>query len=358
MHQWGATGARYALTGAGVSSPTKKRVGERLTAQMPRDGSANAACGPRDGSAFAARGPGGGVRCGNGPARGEENGARRTCSDQPPSSNAPRPRWIGSSLAEWIEAQLVEPGWMTAPTSVYEHGVGALLLDGRKTRGTETGPLVATARERIVNAARGLLARPPRDGLRGRVARPRPRPPASPRTAATPRARAPATRSATSCSRSSPATSSSTATSTTPSSASAIAATSSPSCRSTNAARAATRSRRRSPTERRQREPGAGRAPSLRLREELGAAGARLTDALAVADELAADLARAAEFGARAVRLVDDPAAGKLAGSTPSKLCARTSYRPVGSVARAGRASRLLHRARRDTTRRRSPEGR
>jgi hypothetical protein len=81
------------------------------------------------------------------------------------------------SLAEWIGAQLVEPGWMTAPTSVYEHGVGAVLLDGRKTRGTETGPLIATARERIVNAARGLLARPPRDGfvvaslVRGRVRR-------------------------------------------------------------------------------------------------------------------------------------------------------------------------------------------
>jgi hypothetical protein len=82
-----------------------------------------------------------------------------------------------TSLAEWIGAQLVEPGWMPAPTSIYEHGVGAVLLDGRKTRGTETGPLVAIARERVVAAARGLLARPPRDGfvvaslVRGRVRR-------------------------------------------------------------------------------------------------------------------------------------------------------------------------------------------
>jgi hypothetical protein len=81
------------------------------------------------------------------------------------------------SLAEWIEAQLVERGWMPTPTSIYEHGIGAVLLDGRKTRGTETGPLVTTARERVIAAARGLLARPPKDGfvvaslVRGRVRR-------------------------------------------------------------------------------------------------------------------------------------------------------------------------------------------
>jgi hypothetical protein len=80
-------------------------------------------------------------------------------------------------LSEWLDEHVVAPGWMPAPTAVYEHGVGAVVLDGRKTRGKETGPLVLTARDRVVEAARGLLAKPSKDGfvvaslVRGRVRR-------------------------------------------------------------------------------------------------------------------------------------------------------------------------------------------